>query len=587
MFAQFFIRRPVAAIVLSMLITLIGLLALTALPISQYPDVVPPQIVITANYPGQNAQKVASEVASPIEEQVNGVENMLYMESQCTNDGALRLIVTFQVGTDPDKAQVLVQNRVAIAVPRLPDVVRTVGVVTKKQSSAILLVVSMISEKDPRTGKFIRDQLEVSNYARLHVKDELARLKGVGDVFLFGEREYSMRIWLDPNKMADYQLKVGDVTAAISEQNLTVAAGQIGAPPASKGQGFQLVVNAPGRLITERGFRTNRRSQAGRRIGSVARSRSRRAEGRRPETQRRRARGRSYDSSADLDGQPSVGVPIFQLPGANAFETAQLCRAKMKELEKGFPPGYRYSIVFDPTTFVEASVHEVVHTLVFALILVAIVVLVFLQSWRVTLIPMLAVPVALVGTLAAMFAFGYSVNNLTLFGMVLAIGIVVDDAIVVVEAVEFHIARGLAPLEATQQAMKEVSGAILGMSLVLVAVFVPSLLIPGITGLFFKQFAVVVAVSTVISAFNSLTLSPALCPLLLRPHPSGEHSRATPARRSEALPSIGVAAIAGLAALYFFGDRLTALFPNNWHPRLKAVWCFWASRSSVSFSADR
>ncbi len=568
MFAQFFIHRPVAAIVLSILITLIGLLALTALPISQYPDVVPPQIVITATYPGQNAQKVASEVASPIEEQVNGVENMLYMESQCTNDGALRLIVTFAVGTDPDKAQVLVQNRVAIAVPRLPDVVRTIGVVTKKQSSAILLVVNMYSDKDP-DGKFIHDQLTVSNFARQKVKDELARLHGVGDVFLFGEREYSMRVWLDPNKMADYQLKVGEVTDAIKEQNLTVAAGQIGAPPAPKGQQFQFVVNAPGRLLTAEDFDEIVVSRQGEQLVRLKHLvRDERVE------DGRKIKGielgaRSYDSSAQLDGRPSVGLPIFQLPGANAFETAQLAREKMKELEKTFPAGLRYSIVFDPTTFVQASVREVVHTLVLALVLVALVVLAFLQNWRAAMIPMLAVPVALIGTLAAMFALGYSINNLTLFGMVLAIGIVVDDAIVVVEAVEFHIARGLTPLQATEQAMKEVSGAIVGVSLVLVAVFVPSLLIPGITGLFFKQFAVVVAVSTILSAFNSLTLSPALAPLLLLPHPDAQHDHATPARRMDALPAFGVAMIAGLTALYFIGTPLARLLPNGWSASLR------------------
>jgi len=558
MFAQFFITRPVAAIVLSILITLMGVLALTALPISQYPDVVPPQIVITATYPGQNAVKVASEVASLIEEQVNGVEGMLYMESQCTNDGAMRLTVTFEVGTDPDKAQVLVQNRVAVATPRLPTVVRDIGVVTKKQSSAILLVVNMYSENDPQTGKPIHSELAVSNYARLKVKDDLARIKGVGDVFLFGEREYSMRIWLDPNKMADYSLQVSDIAEAIRDQNLSVAAGQIGAPPSPGGQQFQMVINAPGRLVKESEFEDIVVKLEGEQLVRLREViRDVRKEGG-TEIRGVELGARSYDSSAQLDGRPSVGLPLFQLPGGNAFETAKDARALMKDLERDFPAGLKYTIVFDPTVFVQASVNEVVHTLFEALVLVAIVVLVFLQNWRAALIPMLAVPVALIGTLAAMFAFGFSINNLTLFGMVLAIGIVVDDAIVVVEAVEFHIARGLDPLKATQTAMHEVSGAIIGVSLVLVAVFVPSLLIPGITGLFFKQFAVVVTVSTLISAFNSLTLSPALCPLLLRAHPHHEHAD-KPVRRMDALPMIGVGLIVGLVGMYFFGGKFNTL----------------------------
>jgi multidrug efflux pump len=521
--AHFFIHRPVAAMVLSILTVLVGVLALTALPISQYPEVVPPQVVITAVYPGQNAQKVADEVASPIEEQINGVENMLYMESQCTNDGAMRLTVTFKTGTNPDQAQVLVQNRVAIATPKLPDVVKNIGVVTKKQSSAILLVVSMFAKPDA-DGKTKFSQLDVSNYARLNVKDDLARIDGVGDVFMFGEREYSMRVWLDPQKLVDYQLNPADVVAAVRAQNVAVASGTIGAPPAPTGQNFQLTVTTQGRLLDPAAFENivvkSNGSEQLVRVRDVVRD---------PKTVNgREVRGvelgaRSYDSNATLDGRESIGMPIFQLPGGNAFDTAQAIRAKMKELResKNWPDGMEYAIIFDPTTFVQASVEEVVKTLFEAVVLVAVVVLVFLQNWRAAVIPMLAIPVALVGTLAAMYALGYSINNLTLFGLVLAIGIVVDDAIVVVEAVEVHIAKGLTPTAATELAMKEVSGAIVGVSLVLVAVFLPSAVIPGITGLFFKQFAVVVAVSTLLSAFNSLTLSPALCPLLLKPHHGG------------------------------------------------------------------
>jgi multidrug efflux pump len=516
MFALFFVRRPVGAIVLSVGIVIAGALALTALPLSQYPDVVPPQVVVTAFYPGQNAIKVAAEVAQPIEEQINGVERMLYMESQCTNDGAMRLVVTFEVGTDPNQAQVLVQNRVSIAVPRLPEVVRTVGVTTKKQSSAILMVVSMYAEVG-KDGKPLHDQLTVSNFARTRVKDELTRLNGVGDVFMFGEREYSVRVWLDPNKMADYQLKADDVTAAIRNQNLTVAAGQIGGPPAPAGQAFQYVLTTPGRLSDPAAFEQIVVKAADGehlvRLKDVVRDVS--VDGR---TRGVELGARSYDTSATLDGRPSIGMPIFQMPGGNALDTAELVQAKMKELERQFPEGMKSSIVFNPTTFVEASIAEVVKTLFEAIVLVAAVVLVFLQNWRAALIPMLAVPVALIGTLAAMYALGYSVNNLTLFGLVLAIGIVVDDAIVVVEAVEVQIAKGLDPVAATEAAMKEVSGAIIGVSLVLVAVFGPAALIPGITGLFFKQFAVTVAVATLLSLLNSLTLSPALCAVLLTGH---------------------------------------------------------------------
>jgi multidrug efflux pump len=510
----FFITRPVFAMVLSVLITLAGVLALTQLPIAQYPDVVPPQVVVSANYPGSDARTVSETVAAPIEQQVNGVENMMYMESQCTNDGSMRLTITFKLGTNPDLAQVLVQNRVNIALPQLPEDVRRLGVVTKKQSSAILLVVNLFANKPATTdAEVFEQQLAVSRHANLSVKDELARIDGVGDVGLFGNRDYAMRVWLNPERMNDLELTAPEVVDAIRKQNVQVAAGQIGQPPVPRGQKRQLVVNTLGRLKTEQQFKdivikTGPKGEALVRLSDVARV---------------ELGGKAYDTSSALDNRPAVGLPLFQLPGGNAFSTARDIKEKMKLLRASpdWPQGIEYDIVYDPTDFVRQSVNEVVRTLLEAIVLVFIVVLVFLQNWRSALIPMIAVPVSLIGTLAVMYALGYSINNLTLFGMVLAIGIVVDDAIVVVEAVEFHIARGLSPLDATRQAMSEVGTAIIGVSLVLCSVFVPAAVIPGLTGQFFKQFAVTIAVSTVISAFNSLTLSPALCPLLLRGHHAG------------------------------------------------------------------
>jgi multidrug efflux pump len=514
MFAHFFIRRPVFAVVLSVLTVLAGTLALTQLPIAQYPEVVPPQVIVTATYPGADARTVSETVASPIEDQVNGVEGMLYMESQCTNDGTMQLSITFKPGTNPDIAQVLVQNRVAIATPKLPEDVRRLGVITKKRSTAILLVVSLYAKhKAASDQELFEQQLAVSRHANLRVKDELARIDGVGEVAQFGNRDYAMRVWLDPERMNDLSLAPGDVVDAIRRQNVQVAAGQVGQPPAPKGQNFQLVINTQGRLKSEQQFRdivvkTGPSGEALVRVGDVARV---------------ELGAKSYDSSSALDNRPAVGLPIFQLPGANAFSTARAIKEKMQQLraDPSWPQDIEYDIAFDPTQYIQASVNAVVQTLFEAILLVFVVVLVFLQNWRAALIPMLAVPVALIGTLAVMFALGYSLNTLTLFGMVLAIGIVVDDAIVVVEAVEFHIARGLDPRAATERAMTEVGPAIIGVSLVLCAVFVPAAVIPGLTGQFFKQFAVTIAVSTVLSAFNSLTLSPALTPILLRSHHAG------------------------------------------------------------------
>ena len=504
MIPRFFIDRPIAAFVISFVLVLLGALSLTGMPIAQYPDVVPPQVVVATIYPGANAKVVSETVAAPLELEINGVENMLYMESQCTNDGAMRLTVTFKHGTNPDQAQVLVQNRVSVATAKLPEEVRRIGVVTKKQSSAILLVVSLYSENGP-DGKPLRDQLEVSNYATLNIKDELARINGVGDVAMFGQREYSMRIWLDPNKMADRQLAPAEVLSQIRSQNQQVAAGTIGQPPAPAGQGFQYTINTKGRLKDEKAFEdivlkvgANEELVRLRDVGRVELG------------------ARNYESSSALDGKASVGLPIFQLPGANALDTADAVQVKMAELEKKFPPGIKYAIVFNPTTYVKSSVAEVVKTLFEAFLFVFIVVLVFLQSWRASIIPMIAVPVSLIGTFTIMAGLGFSINNLTLFGMVLAIGIVVDDAIVVVEAVETELAKGLSPAEATRKAMDEVSGAIIGVSIVLAAVFIPSAFLPGLTGQFFKQFAVTIAVSTLLSLVNSLTLTPALCALFLR-----------------------------------------------------------------------
>jgi multidrug efflux pump len=510
---HFFIDRPVFGIVLSVLTTLVGVLALSALPVAQYPDVVPPQIVVTTQYPGASARTVAETVAAPIEQQVNGVEGMLYMESQCTDDGNMRLTITFRTGTDPNMAQVLVQNRVAIANATLPAEVKQIGVTTKKQSTSILLVVNVFSPKGP-DGKPLKDQIEVSNFVAIQVKDDLARLDGVGDINFFGARDYAMRVWLDPNKMADLGLTAGDIAAAIQSQNAQVAAGQIGRPPVPAGQATQLVITTQGRLKSEEAFK-NIIVKAGRvtaggepeglvRLGEVARI---------------ELGAKAYDSSSFLDRDPAVGLAVYTLPGANALDTAERVKRRMEELRKErFPDGIEYTIAFDTTGFVQESIEAVVHTLAEAFVLVFIVVIVFLQNWRAAVIPMLAVPVALIGTLAVMLAVGFSINTLTLFGMVLAIGIVVDDAIVVVEAVEANLAKGMTPRDATREAMSEVGNAILGISMVLAAVFVPSAFIPGITGQFFQQFAITIAVSTLLSAFNSLTLTPALCPLLLRSH---------------------------------------------------------------------
>jgi multidrug efflux pump len=501
-FAHFFIDRPIFAGVISIVITLVGAIALWTLPIAQYPEIAPPTIQVTANYPGANAQTVADTVARPIEQQINGVENMLYMSAQSTSDGNLTINITFKLGTDLDTAQVLVQNRVQIAVPTLPSDVQRIGVTTKKQSPDITMVVHLLSPD----GSL--DSLFTSNYALLQVRDELARLDGVGDINVFGAREYSMRIWLDPNKVASRGLTAQDVVQAIQEQNVQVAAGIVGAQPAPAGAtAFQYTVNTQGRLADEKEFGAIVIKTGA--DGKVTRVR---------DVARVELAARDYTANSQLGGKPATAIGIFQRPGSNALATSDAVRAKMEELKTRFPAGLDYRIQYDPTVSVRESIHEVQKTLFEAIGLVVIVVLVFLQTWRASIIPLLAVPVSLIGTFAAMAAFGFSLNNLSLFGLVLAIGIVVDDAIVVVENIEHHIANGLSPHDAARRAMTEVSGAVVAVALVLGAVFVPTAFMTGISGQFFRQFALTIAVSTAISALNSLTLSPALGAILLKPH---------------------------------------------------------------------
>jgi hydrophobe/amphiphile efflux-1 (HAE1) family protein len=499
--SQFFITRPIFAGVLSALILLAGLIALPRLPISEYPEVVPPTVVVKATYPGANPKVIAETVASPLEQSINGVEGMLYQSSQATADGVMTLTVTFALNTDIDKAQVQVQNRVSQVLPKLPDVVQRLGVTTNKASPDLTMVVHLVSP-DNRY-----DTLYLSNYALLRVKDELARLDGVGDVQVFGAGQFSMRIWLDPEKVASRNLTADDVIGAVREQNLQVAAGQLGAPPLPSSTEFQVAINAKGRLTTEDDFR-NIIIKTGA-SGQITRLK---------DVARVELGADSYALRALLDNKAAAAIPIFQRPGSNAIAISEHVREKMQQLKRDFPQGVDYKIVYDPTVFVRGSIHAVVHTLLEAILLVVLVVIVFLQTWRASVIPLIAVPVSLIGTFAVMDLFGFSLNALSLFGLVLAIGIVVDDAIVVVENVERNIAGGHAPLEATKIAMREVTGPIIATALVLCAVFVPTAFISGLSGQFYKQFALTIAISTVISAFNSLTLSPALSALLLRAH---------------------------------------------------------------------
>ena len=631
MISHFFIDRPIFATVLSIVFIIVGGVAVLELPIAQYPEVSPPTVNVTANYPGANAKTVAETVATPIEQEVNGVERMLYMSSKSTNDGQVTMDVTFELGTNLDLAQVFVQNRVAIAQPKLPEEAKRQGVTTKKKSPSILLCVNLISP-DRRY-----DQLYLSNFATINVKDNLSRIKGVGDVTFLGPRDYSMRAWLDPQKLASRDMTASDVVNAIKEQNVQVAAGRLGQPPvpANENVPFQLVINAQGRLTSEQQFRdilvkTGEQGQlvflrdivrddvAGitldpkkleshhvtpDEVASALKVACRRVDFQSFGTQKLakdlqlkltqppsnlgdylikvdaqkqkislgdlavdgqgiiylekgvELGAKNYDVNSYLDGQPAVTMAIFQLPGSNALDCANAIKAEMKRLQGSFPAGVEYRIVYDTTIFIDESIHEVYKTLFEAIVLVFIVVLVFLQNWRTTIIPMIAVPVSLVGTFAVMALLGFSLNNLSLFGMVLAIGIVVDDAIVVVENVERWLAMGYSPRDAARKAMDEVTGPVIGIALVLCAVFVPTAMMAGISGQFFRQFALTIAASTVISMFNSLTLSPALCAVMLKPHAHGEHGHS----QQEALPPLGIALLGGLAAFYWLTPLIAPL----------------------------
>ena len=515
--SKFFIDRPIFAAVISALIVIAGGISVKTLPIAQYPEIAPPTVEVRCMYTGASSTVVAETVAAPIEQQVVGVEKMLYMSSQCTNDGTYVLTVTFEVGANLDDAQVQVQNRVNLAFPVLPDVVKQTGVSVKKKSPNILLVVNLTSP----TGT--RDRLYLSNYATIKIQDELKQVDGVGDVTMFGQLDYSMRVWLDPDKVASRNLTAPDIVNALKAQNVQVAAGSLGRPPVPMGQAFQYTLSTQGRLTTPEEFgsiiiRTSK-------DGAVTRMRDVVSDRRDVKDENGDVRklggielgAKNEDTGCTLDGKSAVGLALFQLPGSNALDTAERIKSRMEELKKGFPEGVEYSIVYDTTPFVEESIDEVFKALRDAIILVAIVVLVFLQSWRATLIPLIAVPVAIIGTFAVMALMGFSLNNLSLLGLVLAIGIVVDDAIVVVEAVEHKLEHGATPIEAARAAMDEVASPIMAISLVLMAVFIPCAFISGITGQFFRQFAVTIAVSTFFSALNSLTLSPALCALLLKP----------------------------------------------------------------------
>jgi hydrophobe/amphiphile efflux-1 (HAE1) family protein len=512
--SRFFITRPIFAAVISIVITIIGAIAYLALPISQYPDIVPPTVTVTASYPGASAETVAETVAAPIEQEINGVDDMLYQSSQSTGDGAVTITVTFRSGTDLDAAQVLVQNRVAVAVPRLPEEVQRLGVVTRKTTPDFLMVVNLISP-----DKSI-DRSYISNYALTQVKDRLARIEGVGDVRMFGARDYAMRVWIDPGRAAALNLTAGDIVQALRAQNIQVAAGTLGQPgSAPTGNAFQLNIQTQGRLKDpgEFGQVVVRTDADGRqvRVSDVARVELGAAD---------------YSSNTYLSNQPTVILGVFQRPGSNALAAAQAIEHELQTMSKDFPKGLEYRVIYNPTEFIAQSIEAVYHTLGEAILLVVLVVIVFLQKWRAAIIPVVAIPVSLIGTMAVLLPLGYSLNNLSLFGLVLAIGIVVDDAIVVVENVERNLARGMTPLQAAQTSMDEVSGALVAIVLVLLAVFLPTLFLNGLSGAFYKQFAVTISAATAISLLVSLTLSPALAALLLRHHegePKGRIGRFT------------------------------------------------------------
>ena len=498
--SHFFIDRPRFAGVLSIFIFLLGLLAMFRLPISEYPEVAPPQIVVRAQYPGANPRVISESVATPLEEQVSGIENLLYFSSQASADGSLTLTATFKIGTNPEVAETAVQNRINRALPRVPDIVRQIGVTTEKSSPNLTMVVHLVSPDNSRDALYLR------NYGQINIRDQLLRLPGMGSVILFGAGDYAMRIWLDPTKLAARNITTGEVVAAIREQNAQVAAGTVGAAPAPKGTEFELAVNTQGRLVNEDQFadiivRTEPATGGLIRIRDLGRV---------------ELSAGSYSLRSLLNNKEAAAIAVFQAPGSNALAISNDVRATMERLKASFPQGMDYSIVYDPTRFVQASIEKVVETLFEAVLLVVLVVIIFLQTWRASIIPLLAVPISIIGTFTFLLLLGYSINTLTLFGLVLSIGIVVDDAIVVVENAERNIEEGLSPHDATIKAMQEVSGPIVAIALVLCAVFIPLAFVPGLTGQFYKQFAVTIAISTVISAFNSLTLSPALSAHLLR-----------------------------------------------------------------------
>ncbi|SCW36522.1 efflux RND transporter permease subunit [Ancylobacter rudongensis] len=511
-FSHFFIDRPIFASVVSIVVMILGAVAFVALPVAQYPDIAPPVVNVSGQYPGASAETVADTVVAPIEQQINGVEGMLYISSNSTADGRFSIAVTFDIGTDLDIAQVQVQNRVATATPRLPQDVQQIGVTVAKSSPDILMVVSLFSPDDSR------DSLFISNYANLQIKDQLQRVPGVGSITVFGSRDYAMQVWLDPLKLQALNLTAGDVTAALQAQNLQVASGVLNAPPVPNQMGFQVAVRTLGRLSTPEEF------------GNIVVRETGNAVVRLRDVARIDIEAQDNSSISYFDSKPSVALGIFQLPGSNALATGEAIEAAIKEISKGFPPGVTYSTAYNPTQFIAESVRAVEHTIMEAIVLVVIVVVLFLQSWRAAIIPILAIPVSLIGTFFIMSLFGFSLNNLSLFGLVLAIGIVVDDAIVVVESVEHNISTGLSPRDAAYKTMDEVGGALVAISLVLASVFIPSAFITGISGEFYRQFALTIAGSTLISLLVSLTLSPAMCALLLKPHKGADHKPAWYAR---------------------------------------------------------
>jgi multidrug efflux pump len=560
--ARFFIDRPVLGVVISAVILLAGLAAVNILPIAQYPEITPPTVQVSCSYPGASASVVRDTVAAPIEQQVNGVERMLYMSSQCTNDGGYNLTVTFELGTNLDMAQVLVQNRVNLSLPSLPDAVKATGVSTKKKSPSILLVVNLTSDVDPVTKKPMFDQLYLSNYATIQVRDDLARIKGVGDVAYLGQQDYSMRLWLDPEKLASSNLTATDVINVLKEQNVQVAAGQIGQQPVPTGQDFQYTLSTLGRLIEAEQFEQIVVKTGP--TGQVVRMR---------DVSRSELGSKNQDTRCTLDGKPSVGLAIYQLPGSNALETADNIRKRMKELVVRFPHGLNYSIVYDTTPFIKESVAEVFHTLRDAVILVAIVVLLFLQDWKAMILPMIDVPVSLIGTFAVMYMMGFTLNNLTLFGLVLAIGIVVDDAIVVLEAVETKLAEGLDARAATIKAMGEITGAIIAITLVLCSVFLPSALIGGISGQFYRQFALTIAASMIISAVNAMTMTPSRAVLIFKNYQHGAHDHED---TREALPWWGYVGLLGWLGASLIGHYVLPHSEAHAEPESVAKeWTIW------------